>query len=364
MSQDRIPSLDGLRAISIAFVFVGHLAGTRGFPLSAPAGNALNIAELGVHVFFVISGYLITRLLLHEVARTGRVNLGAFYLRRTLRIFPPYYTLLAALLAAHLAGIVALHQDDILRAATYTTNYDEGRSWFVGHTWSLSVEEQFYLIWPAVVLLARSRKAIVIAAAVVLLAPVIRIAEWELMRWAGDGIGARFETVADAIAVGCVLAGVRARLHATRVYMRALASPAFLLVPLATFAANTLAQHPLVYFGAAFSLVNVGVALCIDWCVTFSEGTLGRLLNARPLVFVGWLSYSLYLWQQPFFNRASSAAVAAFPLNLALACGLALLSYYLVEQPSLRLRRRIEARFIRAAPQPPAPGLAPVNPAA
>src|SRR5215831_9629535 len=198
MSQDRIPSLDGLRAISIAFVFVGHLAGTRGFPVPAAAGNAVNIAELGVHVFFVISGYLITRLLLQETASSGRIDLGNFYLRRTLRIFPPYYALLAALLAADLLGAVALHRHDILRAMTYTTNYDEGRSWYVGHTWSLSVEEQFYLLWPAVVLLARPRRAVLAAAAVVLAVPIIRVGSLELMRWSGDGIGARFETVADA----------------------------------------------------------------------------------------------------------------------------------------------------------------------
>ena len=364
MSQERIPSLDGLRAISIGCVFVGHLAGTRGFPLSAPAGNAMNIAELGVHVFFVISGYLITRLLLQEAARTGRIDLGAFYLRRTLRIFPPYYALLGVLLLASLAGRITLNHHDILRAMTYTTNYDAGRSWYVGHTWSLSVEEQFYLLWPAVVLLARPRKAILAAAAVVLAVPVIRVASWELMRWSGDGIGARFETVADAIALGCVLAGIRGRLHATPAYLRALSSPFFILVPLVTLAANATDQHPLVYFGAAFTIVNIGVALCIDWCVTFSEGRVGRVLNARPLVYVGWLSYSLYLWQQPFLNRTGTSSVTAFPLNLGIACALALASYYLVERPSLRLRRRLERRFVRAAAPPPLPGLLPAKPAA
>src|SRR4029453_9090916 len=180
--NDRIPSLDGLRAISIAFVFFGHLAGTRGFPLSTQTGNATGLAELGVHVFFVISGYLITRLLLEEIDRNGRIDLRRFYLRRTLRIFPPYYTLLALLFIADIAGFVGLHRHDVLRAMTYTTNYAPDRSWYVGHTWSLSVEEQFYLLWPAVMLLVRPRKAIVVAAAVVLLVPVIRIASWELMR--------------------------------------------------------------------------------------------------------------------------------------------------------------------------------------
>jgi peptidoglycan/LPS O-acetylase OafA/YrhL len=351
--NDRIPSLDGLRAISIAFVFFGHLAGTRGFPLSTQTGNATGLAELGVHVFFVISGYLITRLLLEEIDRNGRIDLRRFYLRRTLRIFPPYYTLLAVLFIADLAGLVGLHRHDVLRAMTYTTNYAADRSWYVGHTWSLSVEEQFYLLWPAVMLLVRPRKAIVVAAAVVLLVPVIRIASWELMRWSGDGIGHRFETVADAIAIGCVLAGVRARLHRTPAYMRVLSSPAFALVPVVTLAANTLGDHPVVYFGAAFTIVNLGVALCLDWCVTFADGRIGQILNARPLVFVGWLSYSLYLWQQLFLNRAGTAIVTSFPLNLALAIAAALASYYLVERPSLRLRRRIEKRLTATTTRKP-----------
>src|SRR5437773_9697436 len=107
-AHGRIPSLDGLRAISITLVVVAHLAGTRSFPLSAATGNFWGLGELGVHVFFVISGFLITRLLLEETARTGRISLGNFYLRRTLRIFPPYYAFLFALAIASLAGAVTL----------------------------------------------------------------------------------------------------------------------------------------------------------------------------------------------------------------------------------------------------------------
>src|SRR5688500_6337330 len=159
---DRIPSLDGLRAISIVLVLFGHLAGTRGFPVPTSLGNFLSTAELGVHIFFVISGFLITQLLLDELARKQRIAVGRFYLRRTLRIFPPYYVFIGAMVLAQVAGWIALAPQDPLRALTYTTNYDEARSWYVGHTWSLSVEEQFYLLWPAVLLLARTRRAILI----------------------------------------------------------------------------------------------------------------------------------------------------------------------------------------------------------
>src|SRR5439155_2931926 len=180
-AERRIPSLDGLRAISITLVLVSHLAGTRNFPLSATTGNFLGLGEFGVIVFFVISGFLITGLLLDELARTDRIRLGRFYFRRTLRIFPPYYMLIAVLAVAGAAGVIQLAPHDVARTMTYTSNYYAGRSWFVGHTWSLSVEEQFYLLWPAVLLLAGTRRAFVIAGAVVLLAPVVRVGEWELL---------------------------------------------------------------------------------------------------------------------------------------------------------------------------------------
>jgi peptidoglycan/LPS O-acetylase OafA/YrhL len=352
-SAERIPSLDGLRAISITLVLLGHLAGTRGFPLSAAAVNPWSLGSFGVTVFFVISGFLITGLLLDELRRTQRIRLGRFYFRRTLRIFPPYFALLIVVAAAGAAGWIALNPGDLLHGATYTSNYHDTRSWYVGHTWSLSVEEQFYLLWPAVLLLARTRRALFIAAATILVVPLFRVAEWELVRSAGHGVGYRFETIADSLAVGCVLACARNRLHAWPLYMRALSSPAFVLVPAVAVLANLTHDHPLIAFGAAMTVINICLALCVDWAVTFHEGRIGRVLNAAPLVFVGWISYSLYLWQQPFLNRESTAWSAAFPANILLTMVAALASYYLVERPSLQLRKRIEARKRRPAPAPP-----------
>lgn len=359
-AERRIPSLDGLRAISITLVLISHLAGTKNFPLSAAAGNFLGLGEFGVVVFFVISGFLITGLLLDEVQRYGRIDLGRFYFRRTLRIFPPYYAFLICLLMAGALGSVTLNPSDGLRAATYTSNYDLDRSWYVGHTWSLSVEEQFYLIWPAVLLLARTRRAILIAAAVVLLAPVIRVGEWMLLREYGYGVGHRFETIADAIAIGCVLAGVRPLLHQTAWYPRLLASPAFALVPLAAIAGNLLHDHPLPKFAMGMTLTHVGIALCLDWCVTFHEGRVGRVLNSAPFVYVGMLSYSLYLWQQPFLHRGVESMVTTFPLNITIVMALALMSYYLIERPSLALRRSVERAWMgrRTAGAAPAPNAA------
>ena len=333
-------------------MLISHLAGTRNFPISAAQGNFWGLGEFGVVVFFVISGFLITGLLLDEIERTGTIRLGLFYFRRTLRIFPPYYTFLLALMFA--AGATQLSWNDTLHALTYTANYDLERSWFVGHTWSLSVEEQFYLLWPAVLLFARTRRAILIAAAVVIASPLIRVGEWELLRASGYGIGHRFETIADAIAIGCVLAGVRPWLHKTAWYPRVLGSPLFLAVPVAAIGANLLHDHPLANFAVGMTVTHIAIALCLDWAVTYHEGRVGRVLNAAPLVFVGWLSYSLYLWQQPFLNRASNSVLASFPLNIMIVVALALLSYFLVERPSLALRKKLERAWFgaRRAPSP------------
>src|SRR5215510_1136627 len=152
MRGDRIPSLDGLRAISITLVLLSHLLGTAGFFLPLGIIQYIALGDLGVRVFFVISGFLITNLLLSEAA---------------------------------------------------------ANSWYVGHTWSLSVEEQFYLLWPALLVVLGGRRAFWAAALFVLAAPLIRLGLWDLTVSARDGVGDRFETVADAIAVGCLLAGAR-----------------------------------------------------------------------------------------------------------------------------------------------------------
>jgi peptidoglycan/LPS O-acetylase OafA/YrhL len=229
----------------------------------------------------------------------------------------------------------------------------------VGHTWSLSVEEQFYLLWPTVLILAGVRRGLWIAAAVIVCVPLIRLFEWYFVPSVAARIGHRFETVADAIAVGCVLAGTRAFLHRQWWYMKALASPFFLLVPLGAVAGALTHDYPTVSFAVGMTLTNVCVALAIDWCVTFHRGRIGRVLNAAPLVFIGWISYSLYLWQQPFLNRSSSADIASFPINLGLAVACALVSYFVIERPSLALRKLLEARLFK----PGVPQRAPEQPA-
>jgi peptidoglycan/LPS O-acetylase OafA/YrhL len=176
--------------------------------------------------------------------------------------------------------------------------------------------------------------------------PVIRVAEWEFLRWE---IGHRFETIADAMAAGCLLACVRPQLHQWPVYLAVLRSRVFFVVPLVALFGNMLQDHPLLHYGAMLTLVIVCATLSIDWLLTFNDGRVARVLDFPMLRGIGLISYSLYLWQQPFLNRDSSAIVSQFPLNLVLAFAAGLVAFYLVEQPSMALRDRLDARRRRAS---------------
>jgi peptidoglycan/LPS O-acetylase OafA/YrhL len=354
-TPNRFPSLDGLRAISISFVIMSHLLSAPGFfklpfPLNKPSYGAF-----GVRVFFVISGFLISSLLFAEIRKTTTVSLPKFYFRRSFRIFPAFYANIAVMMVLAWLGIETLRDGDVLHAATYTTNYHYDRAWTLGHTWSLAVEEQFYLLWPAILLVLGKRRGLWIAAAFVLAAPVIRVTTYLFHLSDIRGIGETFQTVGDSIAAGCVLAGYRDVLDRSQRYLALQKSPLFALVPLAALVASSFDVRPSIDYPIGETIMNVCIALTIDWCLRHHEGRIGRVLNSAPFAFVGTLSYSLYLWQQIFLDHASKAWFAVFPLNLVLVVGAALASYYIVERPFLRWRERLEPRlFKRSAAAVPA----------
>ena len=204
-----------------------------------------------------------------------------------------------------------------------------------------------------------SKRAARVAFAAVIICPLLRLGLLMFAPSFRAGIGHTFPTVADQIATGCLLACYAPRLAASPRLVAFMKGPAFWAVPivavLAAFGPSAKLQT-LVWE----SVSNVGIALLIWRVVNQPAGWVGRFLNARPVVFVGVLSYSLYLWQQPFFNPESKLAVASFPLNLLVVLPLALASYYLVERPAMRFRARLERRLRArptAAPPPPAVSL-------
>ena len=342
-SSTRLHSLDGLRAISILLVMAGHVSSTRNGGSLRVLLQLGDIAHLGVVVFFVISGFLITTLLAQELDSLGRISLRLFYARRALRIFPASFAYVGVIAGLAVAGLIALRPADLAHAFTYTVNFASDRSWYIGHLWSLSVEEQFYMLWPLAFALSGRRKGLLIAVSVMLLGPVARLSARVLLEGTPYRNLEMFPMVADSLAAGCALALLRGWLESRAWYtalFRPLPSVALLVTVLAL---NRYMSYTAInVFG--MGLLNIGLAILVHRSVYCWRDPMGRLLNLKPVVFVGALSYSLYLWQQLFLDRTSNGWHAAFPQNVLLASGAALLSYLLLEQPLMALRHRLRAR--------------------
>ena len=331
----RLHSLDGLRAVSILMVLVGHVAGTVNAPALLTPLHSLG--NLGVKIFFVISGFLITLLLLQELREKGGIDMRGFYQRRCYRILPAFYFFIGCVALANLAGYLELLPNDLLHAATFTMNYHHDRAWALNHTWSLAVEEQFYLLWPLLLILLGLRSAMIAALALVIAAPAIRALMWYGLDADVSSMTREFQAVGDAIAIGCLLAVLQNRRVPLPNWFRGVG---FVLVPLSLVAvpAALYKLDPGLYYVLGQSYTNIAAAALIWRCVNVNHGLGYRLLNLGPMTWLGTLSYSLYLWQEPFLNSWSRDWFTTWPVNLLLAFACAIFSYYLVEKPFLKLK--------------------------
>ena len=317
----RIPSLDGLRAISIVLVMLSHLVKWKHISLSLLQGYG----ALGVHVFFVLSGYLITNLLLNEQAKTLTIRLSDFYVRRAFRIFPAAFVFLGIVVALYWRE---MHWTHVAAAVFYVANMDLARPWIFGHLWSLSIEEQFYLLWP-LALKTWHRHKTAILFCVFFGTPVFRALLYATK--AQGPIVASLPAVADQLAIGCLLAVYAKRLPRIPGYLALVMTAGVIFIPWypATSAARTLFMlfvlRPLLHVSIAGVVLHV---IQVPYAA----------LNWGPVAWLGKISYSLYLWQELFCSNPNLPYGYALALP---AIGCACLSYYLVEQPMLRLRERL-----------------------
>lgn len=332
----------------------------------------------GVDVFFVLSGFLITTLLLAEHGRTGAIDKLAFWGRRARRLLPGLLVMLAAvdLYVARVApaGRYPGFRGDALSVVAYVSNWHfiaassnyfqaTGVPSLLTHTWSLAIEEQFYLLWPLVLLGAvrlgrragRSPAALVAAAAS---AGALASAAWMAILYRhGAGVSRLYygtDTHAQSILVGAALAGLLAArpgaLNGLSRFPVALLAGAGLL-----WAAVDLGStDPLAYQGG-FLCVALLSAAVISVLVTRPEGPAARLLSPRPVVYVGRISYGMYLWYFPLFAVLDHARTGlAGPALFALRCGadvaVAAASFHLIEEPVRRWRPRGRRAGRRFAP--------------
>ena len=348
----RIPSLDGLRAISIAIVLAAHAAETQNLRVEPYSHALYGFGAFGVKVFFVISGFLITTLLLNEERKRGRISLGMFYFRRTFRIWPVAYTYILVIALMSAFGLAEIPKHNLIYALTFTMNHAQNGAWITGHLWSLAVEEQFYLLWPLVFLLTGYRGRWMSCLGIVIAAPLLRIGTILYAPRAFDVMQSSLLFLGDAIAIGCLLALFSGPLSKSASAKRFFESRWFFLVPILAVAMYATLQSnlwPKFHFAIGDTISLLCIAATI-WRVISWQDWATRILNSRIFVFVGVLSYSLYVWQQIFLDETGRFWINRFPQNLVAAFITAVLSYYVVETPSCGFVSVSRPAYAPAAP--------------
>lgn len=320
-----VRALDGVRAIAIVAVLGAHFFGL-------PGGG------YGVDLFFVLSGFLITTLLLEEHSRSGTISLAGFYLRRVRRLMPAFFAMVVfvAVIEGELMG-TGRFVEFLAAGALYGANI--ARAYFpstiaatpLDHTWSLAMEEQFYLVWPPILALLLRRRMTVekitraLAVAFVILA-AYRIV-LVLLNVSTERIHYSPESHADGLVIGCLLAVARAR--GLRIPGWA-AWPALTLITVALGGGKIVG--PQLSLALVLPLVEVAAAVLI--LAVTATGRIGSALSFGPIVWIGTISYSLYVWHQPARWITGSRTVPGLALSLVLA----IFSFYVIERPFRRQR--------------------------
>lgn len=357
-----IPALDGLRAISILLVMSAHEIG----PVTSAIGHQYN-GWIGVDVFFVISGFLITSILLKESEKKGgtvdggKFDLGKFYLRRWLRLCPVYYLYLSVVAGWYMLG-GDHHLKPFIFAGLYLTNLDIAYGWglipmkpFFTHLWSLGLEEQFYLVWPACLKMLKKHATTFVAVT------IAAVWSWRFYLVGHGGEWFRifngFDTKIDVLMAGVLVALLLSQESTRSACGKFLGNPiaqiVLSVVTIQTFQwlappFGVSVNDQIYFWSVKMPVTTLLISLVLISIVTGSRGPVAKVLSNPLPVFVGKLSYSLYLWHQlvhiiycsfnwDFFSKhARTAELYQYCIIFAVAA----FSYFLIERPFLKLKSR------------------------
>jgi peptidoglycan/LPS O-acetylase OafA/YrhL len=362
------PSLDGLRCLSVIPIIWHHSNVT-------PPPGLLGKGPAGVQLFFALSGFLITTLLLRERERDGSVSLLAFYWRRSLRIFPLYYAVLGVVTLHAAFGAPGPSQEHFFQSLPYFASYTS--NWFVewdvphpirfAYAWSLATEEQFYLVWPWVFVVSRGWR-VPVAVALTFLGMDLLAEHAAASAGVGGGLSAVFlpevfppqaffttlvASFSSAIGLGCLVALALHTRQGHRVF-RAVFGQRWSAPCLLALIALELASNQAPHF-----LFHMTLAVFVGACALSADHGLATLLNARVLRYVGQVSYGLYLLHVGAIVALrtvlpSLGSLWVFLLALPLSVGLATLSHRYFELPLRRLStsRQVASRRLPSTGHP------------
>lgn len=336
------PSLDGLRAIAVLAVVIYHLT----LEKMVPGGWA------GVDVFFVLSGFLITSILHKELTSTDRIDLKSFYIKRFLRLFPAFIVVVgfSSLAALFSRNYFTEAMEAALFALTYTMNWSRafnwGGDWMLGHTWSLAMEEQFYVLWPLFMLFVRRKMQFGVTLGLIAL-----ITGWRCYLALNGAEVVRtyngFDTHADALLIGCLLA-FKPNI--------APSGPTASVLACVALAGIFLLTHLDSVWTQTLGLSAASVVSAVLIASARRDGWLRTVLQWRPFVFTGRISYGLYLWHYPIWFIIYGQFQDwpwAIPVVAILSYAAAVISFFVVERPFLRLKSRFGGgRAISPSGQP------------